>query len=379
MKKIFPYVVYTAAFALAGSAAYYSVFGLSKLFSSQAVAVTIMAATLEVSKLISASYLHRYWKQINFLLKTYLTSAVLILMIITSIGIYGFLVSAYQNTADQLTIIDKQTAVIELKKNRYDEQLNSYSTEKEQLNQSISELSKGLSNNVIQYKDKDGNIITTTSSATRKALESQLNDAKMQRDAVSIKIEALTDSVTKLDLQILDIESNNSVAAELGPLRYVAELTNRPMNQVVNWFILIFIFVFDPLAITLLIAAQIASKKTDMSERDINAIIEANENPPAPNDSLKNAADQYKQVKETQYQHIVDMMKADEEDGLYDDPMQFIIDNDQEMGLWDVTLNDGLEDEDWNDDDKVFLENLAKNELSEEKKENKRRRFPRIV
>jgi hypothetical protein len=381
MKKIFPYVVYAAAFALAGSAAYYSVFGLSKLFSSQAVAVTIMAATLEVSKLISASYLHRYWKQINFLLKTYLTSAVLILMIITSIGIYGFLVSAYQNTADQLTIIDKQTAVIELKKNRYDEQLNSYSTEKEQLNQSISELSKGLSNNVIQYKDKDGNIITTTSSATRKALESQLNDAKMQRDAVSIKIEALTDSVTKLDLQILDIESNNNVAAELGPLRYVAELTNRPMNQVVNWFILIFIFVFDPLAITLLIAAQIASKKTDMSERDINAIIEANENPPAPNDSLKNAADQYKQVKETQYQHIVDMMKADEEDGLYDDPMQFIIDNDQEMGLWDVTLNDGLEDEDWNDDDKVFLENLAKNELSEEKdkKENKRRRFPRIV
>ena len=379
MKKIFPYVVYTAAFALAGSAAYYSVFGLSKLFSSQAVAVTIMAATLEVSKLISASYLHRYWKQINFLLKTYLTSAVLILMIITSIGIYGFLVSAYQNTADQLTIIDKQTAVIELKKNRYDEQLNSYSTEKEQLNQSISELSKGLSNNVIQYKDKDGNLITTTSSATRKALESQLNDAKMQRDAVSIKIEALTDSVTKLDLQILDIESNNNVAAELGPLRYVAELTNRPMNQVVNWFILIFIFVFDPLAITLLIAAQIASKKTDMSERDINAIIEANENPPAPNDSLKNAADQYKQVKETQYQHIVDMMKADEEDGLYDDPMQFIIDNDQEMGLWDVTLNDGLEDEDWNDDDKVFLENLAKNELSEEKKENKRRRFPRIV
>jgi hypothetical protein len=368
MKKIFPYIVYTAAFALASSAAYYSVFGLSKLFSSQAVAVTIMAATLEVSKLISASYLHRYWKQINFLLKTYLTSAVLILMIITSIGIYGFLVSAYQNTADQLTIIDKQTAVIELKKNRYDEQLNSYSTEKEQLNQSISELSKGLSNNVIQYKDKDGNIITTTSSATRKALESQLNDAKMQRDAVSIKIEALTDSVTKLDLQILDIESNNNVAAELGPLRYVAELTNRPMNQVVNWFILIFIFVFDPLAITLLIAAQIANKKTDLSDRNINTIMEANENPPAPNDSLKNAAEQYKQFKETQYQHIVDMMKADEEDGLYDD--------------LDSTLTDGLEDEQWGDDDKAFIENLTKNELSEEKKdkkENKRRRFPRIV
>jgi hypothetical protein len=140
------------------------------------------------------------------------------------------------------------------------------------------------------------------------------------------------------------------------------------MNQVVNWFILIFIFVFDPLAITLLIAAQIANKKTDLSDRNINTIMEANENPPAPNDSLKNAAEQYKQFKETQYQHIVDMMKADEEDGLYDD--------------LDSTLTDGLEDEQWGDDDKAFIENLTKNELSEEKKdkkENKRRRFPRIV
>ena len=93
-------------------------------------------------------------------------------------------------------------------------------------------------------KDKEtGEIITTTSSSTRRALESQLNDSKEQRNVVNLKIESLTDSITNLDLQVLDLESNNEVAAELGPLRYVAEITNKPMNQVVNWFILIFIFV----------------------------------------------------------------------------------------------------------------------------------------
>ena len=102
---------------------------------------------------------------------------VLILMLITSAGIYGLLTSAYQKTADQLGVLDKQTEVVELKKNRFQESLDTYQLEKEQLNESISELSKGLSNNVIQYKDKEtGEIITTTSSSTRRALEAQLND-----------------------------------------------------------------------------------------------------------------------------------------------------------------------------------------------------------
>lgn len=382
MKNVFPYIVYASAFALASSAAYYSVFGLSKLFSAQALAVIIMAGTLEVSKLITASYLHRYWNRVGILLKSYLVTAVLVLMFITSIGIYGFLVSAYQTTADQLTVLDKQVDVIELKRERFQTQLNEYSTEKKQLSESISELSKGLSNNVIQYKDKEtGEIITTTSSSTRKVLEKQLDDSKEQRNRVNIKVEALTDSITKLDLQILDLESNNDVTAELGPLRYVAELTNRPTNQVVNWFILIFIFVFDPLAVTLLIAAQIASKKIQMTERDVTTIIEANENPPVPNDSLKNAAEQYKQFKETQRQHIVDMMKADEEAGLYDDPRQFDIDNDQEMEVWDVTINDGLEDEEdfgLDQDDKAWLEKQAQQEeLYQEKNKNTIR--PKII
>ena len=273
MKRVFPYLVLIAALALASSAAYYSVYGISKLFSAQAIAVAIMAGTLEASKLIAATYLHRYWKKINFLFKFYLTTAVLILMFITSIGIYGFLTASYQTTANELFVMDKEIAVIEMKKSRYQEQLNGYIEEKNQLSNSITELTKGLSNNKVQWKDKEtGKILTSTSSSTRRVLKSQLDDFKIQRNNVSKKIESLTDSVTKLDIQVLDIQSNSTITNEIGPLKYVSELLHRPMNQIVNWFILIFIFVFDPLAVVLLIAANkafdITSSKINMKKKE---------------------------------------------------------------------------------------------------------------
>jgi hypothetical protein len=285
------------------SAAYYSVFGLSSLFAGAKTEVIIMASALEFSKLIVASYLHNNWNKINTLLKTYLTMGVLILMLITSAGIYGFLTSAYQKTADQLGVLDKQTEVVELKKNRFQESLESYQLEKEQLNESISELSKGLSNNVIQYKDKEtGEIITTTSSSTRRALEAQLNDSKEQRNSISIKIETLIDSITKLDLQILDMESNNEVAAEIGPLRYLSKITGKSMDVIVNWFTLLIVFVFDPLAVAMVIAINkyIGGNKEDevesiLSKKDVEVILKSNENPPQPTEKLKEASKVYKE------------------------------------------------------------------------------------
>jgi hypothetical protein len=243
-----------STFGLVGSAAYYSVLGLSSLFAGASFAVIIMAGTLEFSKIIVASYLHNHWKIAGWM-KYYLTVAVAILMIITSVGIYGFLTSAYQKTSDKLAIIDKQVQVIELKKDRFQEQLGGYVTEKEQLNTSISELSKGLSNNVIQYKDREtGQIITTTSSSTRRVLVKQLDDSKEQRNLISQKIEVITDSITSLELKILDLESNNELAADVGPLRYLSKITGKSMDIIVNWFTLAIVFVFDPLAIAMVIA-----------------------------------------------------------------------------------------------------------------------------
>ena len=270
MKKYFPYLVLLSALALASCAAYYSVYGLSKLFSAQAFAVIIMASVLECSKLVTATYLHKYWKKVNILLKSYLTIAVIVLMAITSLGIYGFLTSAYQTTSDELTILDKQISVIEMKKDRFQEQLKSYGTEKDQLANSITELTKGLSNNKIQYRDRETNqIITTTSTSTRRVLQGQLNDFKIQRNNVSLKIEALTDSITKLDLQVLDINSNSEVTSEVGPLKYISNITKLPMDNIVNYFVLAFIFVFDPLAVLLLISAN---RAFELKEDDIEKV-----------------------------------------------------------------------------------------------------------
>tara|TARA_A200000159_G_scaffold159924_1_gene179259 strand:+ start:9369 stop:10487 length:1119 start_codon:yes stop_codon:yes gene_type:complete len=242
-----------STFSVAGSAAYYSVFGLSSLFAGAKFEVIIMAGALEVAKLVTASYLHNNWKKAGWM-KWYLTLAVGILMVITSLGIYGFLTSAYQTTADQLGIVEKQVKVIELKKDRFQEQLDYYNIEKSNLTKSILDLRNGISNNRIQYTDTLGRIITTQSSSTRKLLTKELNTAVETRTNINVKLEQLTDSITKLELQVLDIESNNEVAAEIGPLRYMAELTKKPMNVIVNWFTLLIVFVFDPLAIAMVIA-----------------------------------------------------------------------------------------------------------------------------
>ena len=255
-KTGFGFLMVFSTLSLAGSAAYYSVFGLSSLFAGAKTEVIIMASALELAKLVVASYLHNHWSRLGWILKSYLTLGVGILMIITSAGIYGFLTSAYQTTADQLTIIDKQVLVVEMKRDRFSEQLTDYKLEKTQLNSNISELAKGLSNNKIQYTDTLGNVITTTSSSTRRVLTTQLNDMKEQRNRVSIKMESLTDSITKLDLRVLDMESNNEVAAEIGPLRYMADITGKPMGVIVNWFTLMIVCVFDPLAIAMVLAVN---------------------------------------------------------------------------------------------------------------------------
>lgn len=271
MKKLFNrktgfvILMIISTLALAGSAAYYSVFGLSSLFAGARMEVIIMAGALEFSKLIIASYLHNHWNKAGWM-KWYLTLAVGILMVITSAGIYGFLTSAYQSTADKLGATEKLVDVVELKKGRFQEQLTYYNDEKNKLNESINGLRNGLANNQVQYTDANGNLVTTTSSSQRKALQSQLNSAVQQREQLSIKIESMTDSITKLDLEVLDLQTNNEVAAEVGPLRYMSEITGKPMNIIVNWFTLLIVFVFDPLAISMVIALNKLTKNENKDD-----------------------------------------------------------------------------------------------------------------
>ncbi len=235
-KFLFPFIVALSALSVSASAAFYSVSGLSKLFAGASLEVLIMASSLEISKLVIASLLYQQWNKLNKLLRFYLSAAAVILVLITSMGIYGFLSAAYQETATKSGIVDKELAVIEMKKERFSENRNYLLDEKKQVDLSITSLREGLSNNVIQYKDPEtGEIITTTSSSTRRALQSQLDEATDRRNIISNKLEAVTDSIAELDLKILEVETKSDLAGELGATKYLNKLTQRPMNEIINY------------------------------------------------------------------------------------------------------------------------------------------------
>jgi hypothetical protein len=229
------------------------------LFAGVALPVMIMASFLEASKLTIATLLHNYWSKLNILLKTYLTTAVVILSIITSAGIYGLLSSGYQTTANKSNVIDQHINVLENKKQSYNQIKKDYLKDKESILKSTSELRLALSKNtVLQSVDKKGNIITRESKGNRKAFEQQLNSSIKSEEILSSKLDVVNDSIFSLESQILEIKVNNELANELGPLKYLSNLTGQPMDKVINWFLIIIILVFDPLAIALIVAANFA-------------------------------------------------------------------------------------------------------------------------
>jgi len=258
-ERIFPFIIALSALSVSASAAFYSVSGLSKLFAGASLEVIIMASSLEVAKLVIASLLYQYRKELSLALKTYLSIALVVLVLITSMGIYGFLSAAYQETANKAGNLDAQIELLVTKRDNFEGQLVGYTEEKESLNQSISDLRAGLAGNTIQYKDKEtGEIITTTSSSNRRAFERQLDQALDRQDVLNGKIDDVNQSIFNLETEIVEIKTGNDLAGELGPLRYISDLTGIGMDEVINYLLLIIIFVFDPLAIALVIAANFA-------------------------------------------------------------------------------------------------------------------------
>jgi hypothetical protein len=261
-EKFLPWFLLFCALGLSGTAAYYSVVGLSIVFVGVATPVIIMGGFLEVSKIAIATYLHDKWKETYGALKIYLTMALIILSVITSIGIYGLLSTGFQSNIAKLEINDKQIKNIEVKKDRFEEIKLEYTKEKTILDKDISKLRDGLSSNTTtQTVDRQtGQIVTRANNANRQSFEKQLKSAQDNRDIVSGKIDAMNDSITRLDIKILDMESQEIEGNELGAIKYVSELSGWGLNEVANLFILILIFVFDPLAITLVIATNQAFK-----------------------------------------------------------------------------------------------------------------------
>jgi len=301
--KIFPLLIAFSALSVSASAAFYSVSGLSKLFAGASLEVIIMASSLEIAKLVIASLLYQYWDSINKALRTYLTIAAGVLILITSMGIYGFLSAAYQETANKAGNIDAQVSLIEVKRDNIKEQLVVYNAEKESINAAVSNLRSGLAGNIQTYKDKDGNILSTSSSANRKSLERQLDQAISRQSDLNSKVDELNTKLFEYETEIVEVKTNSELAGELGPLKYLSGLTGVSMDKIINVLLLVIIFVFDPLAIALVIAANFAFAQL--------------------------------------YPKKEEQVEDNEGTDIY---------TKEDLSDWDSTLNDGLEDLPWDED-----------------------------
>ena len=235
-----------SALLVAGSAAYFSVLGIATLFSGSYYEVMIMAGSLEFGKLIATSYLYRYWEQTNRLLKLYLILAVIILMGITSMGIFGYLSAAYQINSSSFAQIDSKIVLLEEQKTSFDKEIEQNNARLNTLNESRASQEKrlpGLSSKSAQpiYKD--------------------IEKAGEEIQKLTERAALLQESKTEKDNEIIALQTEMSKAKDIGTFKFVADSINKPIDVVVTMFICVLILVFDPLAVALILAFNVAVRK----------------------------------------------------------------------------------------------------------------------
>ena len=246
--RLFPYLVGLAALLVAGSAAFYSVFGLSKLFSGATLAVIIMAGSLEFAKLVSASFLYRYWDDVNRFMKTYLIIGVITLVMITSAGIFGFLSNAYQGaTVD----FEKESTALLYKEDRLDQLQEDKKYLKEELDAAVSELPEN-------YR--------TAKRKLREEYQPKIN--KVNEDMMILKGE-----VGELKIALVE------TGVDVGPAIYLARVFNTDVDTVVKYFIFMLIAVFDPLAVVLVLAYNL-TLQVRMRDDGISSGQQTTDSPP---------------------------------------------------------------------------------------------------
>ena len=240
------------ALAISAVAAYYSIIGLIAIFSAAVIPIAVMGVVLELGKLVTASWLYHYWKKVPNILKTYLISAVVILMFITSMGIFGFLSKAH---IEQTTITSDKSL-----------EISSVQSEIERHKKDIfrAEQSLQLLDNALK-KYTDLGAVTKGLNA-RKEQQGERDELNESIQSATDKIATLTKKQFRLKKEQLQIES------EVGPIKYIAELiygesTQSVIEDAVRWVIIIIVFVFDPLAVLLLISANITLKEESKSRR----------------------------------------------------------------------------------------------------------------
>jgi hypothetical protein len=244
------YLLFAVALGLSAVAAYYAVVGLIAIFAAAVIPIAIMGSLLEASKLVVASWLYKNWKEIPILLKSYFTVALVVLMLLTSMGIFGFLSKAHLDQAIPTGDVQSKLALI-------DEKIK---TEKENINASRKELSQ-LDAQLDQTISR-----TTDQGGTERAIQIRRNQQK-DRNRILTEIGSAQTKIAKLNEERAPIASEvRKVEAEVGPIKYIAQVIYGDadtdlLEKAVRFVTILIVLVFDPLAVLMLVAANWQLKK----------------------------------------------------------------------------------------------------------------------
>jgi len=243
---MFVSILALTAFIIAGVAAYFSVYGIATLYAGAFISVLVMAGALEVGKLVATSFLYRYWHKTNVLLKTYILVAILTLMGITSMGIFGFLTSAYQTSLIEYSQAETQQEFLVSQKAILAKELESLTMRVDTLNQSRLSQEQRLP------------------SMSRRSAAPVYEDIKKSGEEITQskgRMNQIFEEIKVLDMQALEAQKQSGKQKDIGTLKYAAELLGTDINTIVKWFTIAIIIVFDPLAIALVLAYNIAANK----------------------------------------------------------------------------------------------------------------------
>jgi hypothetical protein len=290
------YLVGLSAILVAGCAAYFSVTGLGVLFAGASISVMVMAGSLEAAKLVAATYLKQEWDTLRGFNKWYLTISVATLMIITSAGIFGYLSNAFQQQNLELQKVERDIAVYQTQITKNDAEIARYTN---QLNNQQN-IRNSQEANLSKQIDKD----KSTSRVTQmiRTADKEIASVSKRIDELTIQNNVALDSINSIKNNNIELER------EVGGFRFVAEAFNVPLNDVVKFFILIIVLVFDPLAVALIIA--------------FNGLIMKSKEEDDKSEYIPNSNKEYEVYgdKEKQRQALVDLMEMDQKLGLYDEP-----------------------------------------------------------
>lgn len=260
MKDLFKFerLVGISSLFIASCAAFFSIIGIGMLFSGSAIAAMIMASSLELGKLVATSFLYRYWNKTKTFLKLYLTTSVVVLMIITSLGIFGYLSSAYQQSSLETQLIEQKIQLIEEQKTSIRENIftskNRILNVTQLRNSQESRLSQSMTNTLIARNPIQ---LRQVQQQTQELIEQSERDLETETG----KIQKSTDELQQLDKQITDLKLESGSKKDVQTFKFVADEFGVNINKVVKWFIVALISVFDPLAVCLLLAYNTAISK----------------------------------------------------------------------------------------------------------------------